>query len=124
MSGHAVAAALALVEAEVCALALVGMIALHDRVTGKRTLARLLGTAARLTGAHGHTWRRPLALARALWHGGPGTLPRTLRLVIAPGVFLPILGPIDEAAAAIAVALVALHPQLRQRVRTAWKEAV
>jgi len=114
-------ALLPLVEAEVVAGVIVGGLYVHGRVTGKRTLARVVKTAEILTGAVGCSWKRPRELARAVWRGSAEALPKFCRLVIVPGVFCPIPGPVDESAAAVAVCLVAVSPALRVKVLAAWE---
>jgi hypothetical protein len=112
---------LPLLEAEAVAFAIVSGLWLHGRATGKQTLRRVIKTAEILTGAEGCTWKRPKQLARAVWRGSSEALPAFCRLVIVPGVFCPVPGPVDEAAAAVAIGLVAVSPTLRVKVLAAWK---
>lgn len=135
-----IGAALHVIAAEAVAVGIVGSVALHDRVTGRRTLPRLIRTAAILCGAEAvevperESWRPgPLwrwlctlpaflaAVAVAVWRGSAEALPMFFRCVIAPGVFVPIVGPVDEATAAVAVGAVALVPSLRAKVAEAWR---
>ena len=112
-----------LLEAEAAALIIGGGLWLHGRVTGKNTIERILATAKILTNTVGHSWRHPLLAAKAVWRGSPDSLPRFFAIVIVPGVLCPIPGPIDESAAAIAIAAVTVSPALRVKVKAAWQAA-
>jgi len=118
---HAAEVAAPLIEAEVVACLLVGGIHAYDKITGKRTLRRLIRAAAILTAAEGQSWRHPLKLARAVWAGSPDSLPLPGRVLIAPGAFAPIIGPVDEALAIIATTAIAVLPSCRVKVIAAWQ---
>ena len=118
---HAVEVAAPLIEAEVVACLIVGGVHVYDRITGKRTLRRLIRAAAILTAAEGQSWRHPILLARAVWAGSPDSLPLPGRVLIAPGAFAPIIGPVDEALAITAVAGITALPSCRVKVIAAWQ---
>ena len=64
----------------------------------------------------------PLVI-RAAFTPSPAAIPAALRVMIAAGAVVPIIGPVDEVAALAAVAFLALHPNYRNRVSAAWKES-
>lgn len=121
--GAAVETAAPFIEAELAAVAIVGAVHVFDKLTGRETLRRSIRCAAILTGATGCTWKRPKELALAVWRGSDESLPMPGRLLIAPGVFAPILGPVDEAAALVTAATLCAVPSFRETIKAAWTAA-
>jgi hypothetical protein len=115
--------ALPIIEAEAVALAMIGGIHVHDRITGQQKLRRMKNAAAILTGTQGHSLRHPVQLWRALRAGGPDTLPGAARALVVGGICFPIPGPVDEATALSAVLVLLIVPRCRKVIGKAWKVA-
>lgn len=105
-----------------------------DRCTGGRLgIGRAIRAAVILAGVDGvavPSWRQPVALVRAVaalvraaWHGGQSSLPRWARVALVLGFVVPILGPVDEIAGLLTLAVVAVTPSHRRTVAAAWQVA-
>ena len=96
------------------------------------TFARLMRAAVQLAGiaealpGDGARLREKIkaipAIIRAAVRRHRDGIPVPVRLMIAAGVGLPIVGPVDEALAAISVAGLMFHPATRAKVRRAWQQ--
>jgi len=97
------------------------------------TIERAIGAARILSGVDGvamPSWREPRRLAKACgrlvaaaWRGGESALPRWARIALVCGFVLPILGPVDEIAGLVTLAILAATPSHRATVAAAWRTA-
>ena len=98
------------------------------------TVERLTRAARILSGTDGESLpplREPLKLAKAIgglvraaWRDDrPGALPRWSRVALVCGFVVPILGPVDELAGIVTLAILAARRCHRETVAAAWQAA-